>query len=611
MTHILKSTVAIACALSSANAAAQTQSQHVQANSALNHEEIIVTAKGQQTMGDIINVAHVFTEQDIVAAQVKSVPALLERIGGISISDSGGRGSATGVFVRGISSSQTIVLIDGVRVGSATLGAAALNSYPIEAIERIEVLKGPFSGIYGADAAGGVIQLFTKKGESAEKIISVSVGSDGLGEGSVSLGFGNERNSLNISAQREETDGIDRTSILTGGNADEDAFEETAFSLGGKVSFSDDTVANLNILATENTVEFDNLFGNGEGNQTENETLSTALNITHRFNDNLRWSTTVGLNEDEAVTTSAFPSTFTTNRDSLGTELEIRASEVTYITAGIDYYEEDIESTNDFPVTNRDNTALFAQLQTSAGDLDFVASLRSDDNSAYGNETNGSIALGYHITESLRVNASYGTAFVAPSFNFLYFPFFGNPDILPEESESFEVNLAGNIGSTSWRVAAYKTDVENLFSFNPSTFLAANVGEAELKGVELQLQTQVFDWSLGLQAGFLDAENAETGDQLDDRPEQTLSVNAGRDFGNLSLAFDLRAETGRVDRGGTEIAGFGLFDVSATYQINDNFSVLANIDNVFDKDYTINLATSSDRFNTEGRQAKLTLRYSF
>ncbi len=607
MTTKLHTSIAIASALVSTSSIAQTSTS----NRADNLDEVIVTAKGEQTLADLINTAHIFNEQDIVAAQVKSIPELLSTIGGIDISDSGGRGSATGVFVRGISASQTIVLIDGVRVGSATLGAAALNTYPIEAIERIEVLKGPFSGIYGADAVGGVIQLFTKKGGNAEKVLSVSAGSDSLGEASLSLGFGNDDNSLQISAHREETDGIDRTSITTGGNDDRDSYEETAFSLGGKLTLGDTTVAKLNILATDSTVDFDNLFGNGVGNNTENETLSTALNISHRFSDNLIWSTTVGTNEDEAVTSSSFPSVFTTNRDSLGTELQYRASSSTIITAGVDYYEEDIESTTVFPETNRDNKAIYAQLQTWSAGFDLVASLRSDDNSAYGSETNGSIALAYQINDSLRASASYGTAFVAPSFNFLYFPFFGNPDILPEDSNNIEVSLTGIIGDTDWRVSAYQTDVKNLFSFNPATFLAANVGEAEFKGIEAEIHTTLFDWQLGVQASLLDAKDQQTGAQLDDRPEQTLSINASKSFGDFDLSFDLRSESGRVDRGETPVAGYGLFGVSAIYRVNDQLNVLANIDNVFDKDYTVNLATSTARFNTQGRQAKLTIRYVF
>ncbi len=608
MYNFNKTTIALACfALSASGLAQQNQLDGLDNDV----EEIIITAKGNQSVSNVISVAHVFTEQDIIAAQVKSVPALLERIGGISVTDSGGRGSATSVFVRGVASSQIIVLIDGVRVGSATLGSAALNSYPVEAIERIEVLKGPFSGIYGADAAGGVIQLFTKKGEDGSKVVSASVGSNSLREASVALGFGNERNSLHISAQREETDGIDRTSIITGGNDDLDGFEETAFSLGGKLSLSDSTVANLNILATDNTVEFDNLFGDGVGNLTDNETFSAALNLTHNFSDNISWSVTGGTNEDEAVTTSSFSSTFTTDRNTLGTELSLIVGDATVITTGVDYYEEDIESSTDFPVTERDNKAGYIQVKTGAGDFSAVASLRADDNSAYGTDTNGSLALAYQFTDSLRATASYGTAFVAPSFNRLYFPFFGNPDLLPEESENAEVSLSGIYGATSWRVSAYQNDIENLFSFDPATFLAANIGEAEFKGVELELNTQVFDWVLGIQADLLDAENTLTNEPIDNLPEHTLSLNANRSYGNLNLSFDVRSETGRVDRGGVDVAGYGLFDVSATYRVSDNFTVLANVDNVFDKDYTVNLATATERFNTEGRQAKLTLRYSF
>ena len=606
MNKFITSSIAIACASFYSTSHGQ---QSLAAEPKIS--EIVVTAKGEQSIDELINTAHIFTEQDIAAAQVKSIPALLERVGGIHISDAGGRGSATGVFLRGISSSQTIVLIDGVRVGSATLGAAALNSFPIEAIQRIEVLKGPFSGIYGADAVGGVIQLFTKKGENNQKVITASAGSDGLAEASVSLGFGDTDNSFHLSLHTEDTDGIDRTSILTGNNDDDDAFEETALSIGGKVTLGERTHAKINILATENTVEFDNTFGDGTGNQTDNETLSTAIAISHKFNDRLVWTTTIGTNEDEAETSSSFPSTFITNRDSIGTELQLNLGSNSILTAGLDYYEEDIESTTTFPVTERDNTAVYAQIQTSSGPFDFVASLRSDDNSAYGTETNGSLAAAYRFGDNLKLHASFGTAFVAPSFNFLFFPFFGNPDILPEESENFEIGLSGAFGSTQWRVNAYQIDVENLFSFDPNTFLAANVGEAELRGIEVAVETQLFDWNLGIQADLLDTEDELSGDQLDDRPERSLSINASRDFGALNVSIDIRSETGRVDRGGESLAGYGLFDIAASYQINDNVEVLANIDNLFDKDYTINLATANDRFNTEGRQFKLSVRYAF
>ena len=160
---LVKSSIAIACL-----SASSTYAQEI--------DEIIVTAKGNQTLDESLFTTHVFNETDIELAQVDDIPALLDRLTGISVVDSGGRGSLTNVFIRGAANDQTIVLVDGIRVGSATAGEATLNSYPIEAIEKIEIIKGPFSGIYGSDAVSGVIQIFTKKGADGVSRIRTSYG---------------------------------------------------------------------------------------------------------------------------------------------------------------------------------------------------------------------------------------------------------------------------------------------------------------------------------------------------------------------------------------------------------------------------------------------------
>ncbi len=601
MTKLLKTSVAMCCA-------AYLIPLHAEEAPG---DEIIVTAKGNQTQTNVLHTAHVLTLEDIELAQVKDLPELLDSIAGISVRDSGGRGSATSVFVRGTSNSQTIVLIDGVRVGSATLGAAALNSYPIEAVERIEVLKGPFSGLYGADAVGGVIQIFTKKGGDNNGAVSATIGSDSLNEFDAAISLGDNRNSFHIAAHSEDTDGIDRTSITSGGNGDIDGFEETAVSLGARVSFGESTVANLSVLASENTVDFDDTFGSDFARRTENKALSTALSIDSRLSDSLNWKTTLGVNEDEAETFSSFGSKFITNRDSLGTELSLSLSSDSTLTFGADYYEEAIESSNEFPVEERDNKGAFAQYVGNFSSFGIAASLRYDDNSSYGSNTNGSISLSHSINDELRLIASYGTAFDAPSFNFLYFPFFGNPDILPEESESAELSLVGNHDNLNWRLSAYKTDVENLFSFDPVTFTAANIGEAELEGIEAQISGRWSEWELSLNADVLSATDQITGGELDDRAERTLALTASRDFGKLNLRFDLKTESNRFDLSGTELSGYGLFDVSAVYEFTDKLSLSANVDNIFDKDYTVNLINASERYNTEGRQAKLRVRYQF
>ena len=576
--------------------------------------ELVVTAKGGQTLADVLPTSHVFNNTDIEAAQIRDIPALLDQITGLSVTDSGGRGSTTGAFLRGTQIGQTIVLIDGVRVGSATLGSAQLNSYPVEAIERIEVVKGPLSGIYGADAVGGVIQLFTKKGGEGLGTASVSFGSDSLIEYGLALNGGNDKYSFRISADVEDTDGIDRTSLVENGADDDDSFEEKAFSIAAKADFTSNTTAQLSVLYADNTSEFDDVFGGvSNGLLIENKTINSALNITSQLSNTLRWTTTAGINNNESVTPppTSFPSEFTTNRDSLGTELQIDLANSSILTIGTDYYKEDIESTSLYDETERSNKGIFTQIQSSFGKLGFVGSLRFDDNSAYGNDTNGSIAVNYDFNESIRAVLSFGTAFVAPSFNFLYFQNFGNPDLLPEESESTELSILGNNSKLNWRVSAYQTDIENLFSFDPDTFLAANVGEAELKGVEFEFGTQLAEWQINTSLDLLSAEDKDTGLELDDRAERTLRLTAKRDFGTFDLRFDLKAEKGRFDNRGTELASYGLFDVSGSYKINDKLTIYANIDNLFDKDYTVNLIGADNRYRTEGRQAKLRIKYDF
>lgn len=580
-------------------------------------DELIVTAKGGQTLQNVLPTSHVFTLDDIDTAQVKDIPALLESIPGINLTDSGGRGSATGVFVRGNTSSETIVLIDGVRVGSATLGSAALNAFPVEAIERIEVIKGPFSGIYGADAVGGVIQLFTKKTGEGLGTASVSLGSDSLTELSLGFNAGNERNGFHISIYDEDTDGIDRTSLVNDANGDEDGFEETAFSFGGKATLSESVEANLTVLYSDNTVVFDNTFdldpsseSDDTGFLTENTLFSAALNITAQLNESLTWTTTLGINEDESIT-DVFFSDITTERNSIGTELAYQFGGNNLFTVGAEYFDEEVDTLSSFPETERDNTAVYAQLQASVADVSFVGSVRYDDNSAYGDETNVSVALNYDFTDEIRATASYGTAFVAPSFNELFFPFFGNPDILPAESDSYELTVRGSHANFDWRASVYKTDVTNLIQFDFNTELAGNIGEAELEGLELEVSTQVAQWDISAGLDFLSADDAITGNQLSDRAEQSIRLTAKRDFGGFDIRFDVRGEDGRVEFGDVDLSSYVLFDVSGSYSINDQWSVQANIDNIFDKDYTVNLVSRTQRFNTEGIQAKLTLKYDF
>ncbi len=576
-----------------------------------NPTEIVITAKGQQTLASVAPTSHVITAADIQATQARDVPTLLGHISGVTFRDSGGRGSASGVFIRGASSGQTVVLIDGTRSGSATLGSTELGHLPIDTIDRIEVIKGPLSGLYGADAVGGVIQIFTKQGnQTAIGSASLTTGSNGLIAGGLSLHSGNDKNNFRIGINTEDQDGFDRTDISTDGNQDQDGFKETSITLAGKVMLSENTSAKLNFLRADNEVEFDNLFGPDSGRVAENTLQNTSINLQSVLSEALTWNNTVGLSSDESIT-KAFNSDISSDRLSLTSQADITLSSDKHLTAGIDYYDEDIETADAFATTERDNTGIFAQFQQNYGNFGWVGNIRYDDNSAYGDDTNASLALNLQLSETTRVTLSYGTAFRAPTFNDLFFPGFGNPALLPEESESVELTFRGQNDSVQWRVSAYDTRIENLIGFDPITFTASNTSKAILRGLELELGTTLAQWYLTGNLNLLSAEDDNTGIKLDDRAENTFSLALSRQFNKLAMRFDVYAEKGRHDRKGTELDSYGLFDVSGSYEISPKIKLFANIDNLVDKDYTVNLATTNNRYNTPGRTFKLKATYSF
>ena len=562
--------------------------------------EIVITAKGQQSLSDVASTAHVFTQKDIEESQSSDITALLDSVSGISITRNGSRGTVSSAFIRGADSTQTIVLVDGVRIGSATLGSTELGHIPLEFIERIEVVKGPLSGLYGADAIGGVIQLFTKKPSQSQSSVKLSAGS--FGHEKASVAFSNS--TFRISASREENTGIDSTTTVTEGNDDDDGFEETAINIGA--NFSLGNLANVSISGffADNEIEFDNTFGADTGFITENEISTISANFTGKYSDAIKWSSVIGFTNNDSFT-EAFSSQADTQRLTLSSQLEINLSSNHLLILGSDYFDEEITTLTPFPEDSRDNTGIFSQLQSQFGKLGVVANIRFDDNSAYGNQTNGSLALTYSLSQNTRLTASYGTAFRAPTFNELFFPDFGNPDLEPEESQTLEVSLRGNVGNTQWRISAFDTTIDDLIEFTAPTFLPVNINEATLQGVELELGTKIGQWSLSGSLNFLDATDEATGLELVRRPEQTLKISVDRAFGNFGFGADLLAENGRFDVD-TELDSFQLVNLRAAYKITDKFNISAKVGNLFDEDYEL-----ISGFNTEDRSIFVTGNLTF
>lgn len=561
------------------------------------------------------NVA-VISAQDIERIRPEDLPSLLNRATGLDFRDSGGRGSASGVFIRGTAPSQQIVLVDGVRVGSATTGAAALSNIPVEVIDRIEVVKGPMSGLYGADAVGGVIQIFTKQGTQKETAISrVTFGSNGFKEFSQTLSDNGENYQVFANINREETRGIDRTTDLTGGNDDKDGFEETSgnFSIGYDITKN--TQAKLNYLWANADAEFDNTFGADADRHTKTESNVGGLQLRHKIEELLVLSAAYGHTEDKTSNfnnTSPQPTKFDTQRETAELKADLKVADGINFVTGVDYYKDEVTSSTNYPEDERDNVGGFASAQFDFGIVSSVISGRYDDNEAYGHERSGSAQFGLHISEAFNVAASYGEAFVAPSFNDLYFPNFGNPDIQPEESETVELSFYGKIESISWSVAAYKTEVENLIGFTFVPFQAANVAVADIEGYEAEISWQGNTLFASLGVDYVEARNDQTKAFLDDRAKANANAEVGYAGEQFTVSAALDSEHGREDAG-TTLPGFAVLDLSAAYQATPKLKFSANVNNVLDKEYVTNVANSfaNNFYRNEGRTFKGSLTYSF
>jgi vitamin B12 transporter len=576
-------------------------------------DEVLVTATRQPlALKDALPSSQVFTQDDIERLQPKDLPSLLGRMSGVSYRASGGRGSVSGVFIRGASTSQSIILVDGVRTSSATIGATALEGIPLESIERIELVKGPLSGLYGADAIGGVIQIFTKQGKQQRLTpeIHASYRTDDTQEYSIEAGAGNERGRVHATFAFENSQGIDHTSIKTEGNADRDGFDEFALNVSASYRILDELNAQVNFLRTDAYSEFDNLFGDGTGFDADTQVETNALKLTYTPSEKLRLSFGASHFVDEAVT-PAFFSDITTRRTTYNLQIDYQVHDKHSITLGAEYYDDKVDTLDNFVETSRDNIGGFFLWQRRYGKLSAVGSVRYDDNEAYGDETNGSVALKYDVFESLAAVVSYGTAFRAPSFNELFFPGFGNVNVRPEESESLEVSLKGNHRDVHWRISGYYTDVKDLIGFDFATFTANNTSEATLKGVEAEVSYSYADWFFSANMNYLNARDDRLDVFLDDRAEFTTNVDVGCKFGRLDLSMDLQAESGRHDRSGTEIDGFVVLGTGINYRFSERFRIAARLDNIFDEDYTLNLATARDVFRTYGRTGLISLHAAY
>ncbi len=585
---------------------------------AVESEPVVVTAtRTAQTIDDTLAPVSVFTRDDIERLQPQSIQDLLKGSPGLSISNNGGLGKVTSFFLRGTESDHILVLIDGIRVGSATLGTTMFQHIPIEQIERIEIVRGPHSSLYGSDAIGGVIQIFTRKGKGNRKLtpsISFMAGSYNTKQLTADISGGTDKVWFNASLGILDSDGFNACNgePATAGcfttEPDKDGYERTSASARAGFKLNDKMNLDFNWLRSENETMFDGGF------QNESESYQEVLGAKLDMNLTAKWQAilSVGRSTDDidSYLNGVFSSNFHTDRDSLSFQNDITLADNKLLTVGIDYLDDKIESTTSYPVTSRDNVGVFAQYLAQYGVHSFQLSIRNDDNERSGNHTTGSINWGHEIGNGLKVRASYGTAFKAPTFNELYFPFFGSANAQPEKSKSLEIGITSQQQKSSWAINVFNTKVDDLLAYDSSISAVANIQKTELTGIEAEAATRIAGWSLTGNLTLLDPVNksagSNNGNVLPRRAEQSLRIDMDKKFGKYSLGASLNGESHRYDdlANTRRLGSYATIDLRASYKLAKAWLLQGRIENLFDKDYEL-----ASYYNQPERSIYLTIGY--
>ena len=588
---------------------------------------------------NIIADTTIITSEEIKRAGLSSLPQLLQQQPGIEVTNNGGPGKVSSVNIRGTSSTHSIILIDSLRVGSSTTGTSAIQNIPLSQIERIEIVRGPVSSLYGQDGIGGVIQIFTKKGKKGfHPYVSAGYGRYKTKEIAAGVSAGNDSTSFALNLAGINTDAFSAfvpndSSASNTSNLDKDSYRNRSVSSSLTHQFTNKIKIDFQYFLSTGKNMFDNRFANFDAayvdykDKTKQEAYSTKL--TGKIKDNWESSLKIGKTIDLYSDQQKYNNEIFSNVSGVVDKYETTQYQLAWqnninfeygsLVFLYDYLKEEIETTStSYSKDDRDNNGFVIAYNTQYDKHSLQTSLREDINSQYDNETTGSIGYAYQINNQWKVSTSFGTAFVAPSFNYLYNGSSSNPDLKPETSKNIEASLKYSDNSTSISLTAYQNTIDDFIISNAETgYTPLNLNKAKIQGM-----TFVADHFLGNLhiKGSITTESPNNEDTDKDLPQRANL------YGSTHLNYYVQDWVFGIEQIGSgsryndadntvKIGGYMITNLVTNYIFKEKFTINIRLDNALDKEYALvyagNPNTSGFAYQTPGRSLSANIRYDF
>ena len=610
-------------------------------------KEILVTTptRKSENQKNIIANTTVITEEEIEQAGLSSLSELLQKQSGIEISNLGGPGKVSSINIRGTSSTHSIILLDGMRIGASTSGMTAIENLPLSQIEKIEIVRGPASSLYGQDGIGGVIQIFTKKGrEGFHPYLNIGYGRYQTKQLNAGISGGNKTTSYALNIAGTNTDGFsafvpDSSKASNTQNLDKDKYKNRSISSTLSYNLNKDYKIDLQYFLTTGRNMFDNRFANSSPDQNYRDKSKQevyAMKTTGQINKLWESSIKIGkstdlysaqqhYNMDTFVYDPDVVDLYETTQYQMTWQNNIKLNKGSLVML-YDFLQEKIDTTDLYDKTKRTNNGFVLGYNIEYNQNTLQTSLRKDLNSQYNNETTGNIGYAYQINPQWKISSSFGTAFVAPSFNHLYSSVdswaLGNPDLKPEKSKNIEGSIKYQDNSKSFSLTAYQNAIKDFIIYEAiaenSRTNTQNLNEAKIQGVTLTGDQSFEHIQL---KGSLTAESPKNKDTNKYLPRRAKL------YGNLSINYYIQEWIFGIEQIGSgsryddkannnKIEGYMITNLIANFALNEKTTINFRLDNAFDKAYALAYEGSQSSstgyiYQTPGRSLYTNLRYDF